>query len=102
MSEFTISVRDLAAFCYRSGDIDYRFNASPTAQQGMEGHQRVYKNRPASYQREYSVSFTRQQGENALRVLGRADGYDPGDGGDSAVISAVIDRRKEACVGRYR
>lgn len=64
-------------FCHRSGDIDYRFRPSPTGVQGTEGHQRVYRNRPASYQSEYSVQY-RVSGELLLR--GRADGYDPESG----------------------
>ena len=77
MSEYAISVRDLAAFCHRSGDIDHRFTPSPTAEQGMEGHQRVYRRRPATYQREHAVETTVALGGLALRIRGRADGYDP-------------------------
>ena len=74
MPELTVNVRQLALFCYRSGDIDYRFRPSPTGLQGTQGHQRVYRNRPASYQSEYSVQY-RVSSELLLR--GRADGYDP-------------------------
>ncbi len=73
MSELTVSVRDLAVFCHRSGDIDYRFRPSPTGLQGTEGHQRVYRNRPASYQSEYSVSY---RVSPRLLLRGRADGFD--------------------------
>lgn len=80
MSEYTVSVRELAAFCHRSGDIDHRFTPSPSAEQGMEGHQRVYRRRPATYQREYSVeAAVRLAGVN-LRIRGRADGFDPTQG----------------------
>ena len=53
----TVSVRELAEFCYRSGDIDHRFTASPTGVQGTEGHQRVFRKRPASYCREFPVEY---------------------------------------------
>ncbi|PLW84260.1 ATP-dependent DNA helicase [Kineobactrum sediminis] len=76
MTEFTITVRDLALFCHRQGDIDHRFTPSPTAMQGIEGHQRVYRDRPASYQREFSVSYSAPVAGLGLRVRGRADGYD--------------------------
>ena len=41
MTELAVSVGQLARFCHRSGDIDYRFGPSPTGEQGVEGHQRV-------------------------------------------------------------
>jgi len=74
MPELIVAVRDLAEFCHRSGDIDYRFKSSPTGVQGVEGHQRVYRNRPASYQSEFSVEHRLPSG---LVLRGRADGYDP-------------------------
>lgn len=76
MSDYAISVRDLAAFCHRIGDIDHRFTPSPTAEQGIEGHQKVYRRRPESYQREYPVDTTVALGGLDLRIRGRADGYD--------------------------
>lgn len=80
MSEYTVSVRDLAAFCHRSGDIDHRFTPSPTAEQGIEGHQRVYRRRPDSFQREYPVSATVTLAGADLLIRGRADGYDAQQG----------------------
>lgn len=73
----TVSVRELAEFCYRSGDIDHRFTPSPSGVQGTEGHQRVFRKRPDSYRSEFPVEYryTRQRGQLILR--GRADGYDP-------------------------
>ena len=74
---WTVSVRDLAEFCCRSGDIDFRFTPSPTAAEGIEGHQHIYRQRSADYQAEYSVAevFGLEFGE--LEVRGRADGFDP-------------------------
>ena len=80
MSEYAVSVRDLAAFCHRAGDIDHRFTPSPTAGQGIEGHQRVYRRRPGSYQREYAVATTLALGGTDLSIRGRADGYDSQQG----------------------
>mgnify|MGYP001827272317 FL=1 len=74
MTEFNVSVRDLVAFCHRSGDIDHRYTPSPTAEQGMEGHSRIYRRRAASYQREHSVQYEHQQGSCRLLLRGRADG----------------------------
>ncbi len=76
MTEFTVSVRDLVAFCHRSEDIDHRYTPSPTAEQGMDGHARVYRRRADSYHREYPVRYRHQQGECSLLLRGRADGYD--------------------------
>ena len=80
MTEIAIAVRELVAFCHRSGDIDHRFTPSPTSRQGIEGHQRVYQSRPASYQREFSVSHQFQHADISLLLRGRADGYDPHQG----------------------
>ncbi|WP_162845982.1 ATP-dependent DNA helicase [Seongchinamella sediminis] len=77
MTEFRLSVRDLVAFCHRSGDIDHRYTPSPTGEQGMEGHQRIYRRRPESYLREYPVRYRHQQGDIELQLRGRADGFDP-------------------------
>ncbi|MFV8818748.1 helicase C-terminal domain-containing protein [Haliea sp. E17] len=77
MTEYRIGVRDLAAFCHRRGSIDHRFTPSPTGEQGMQGHERIYRRRPASYRREYAVSRRVDCGDITLLLQGRADGYDP-------------------------
>jgi len=71
-----VSIRELAEFCYRSGDIDHRFTPSPTGVQGTEGHQRVFNKRPASYASEYPVEYRHVCGGVHLLLRGRADGYD--------------------------
>jgi DNA excision repair protein ERCC-2 len=80
VSELSIAVTELARFCHRSGDIDHRFQPSPTGVEGTAGHRRLYAQRPATYQSEYAVRY--QHDEPALRLLlqGRADGYDPASG----------------------
>jgi len=101
MAEFCVTVRDLVAFCYRRGDIDHRYTPSPTAEQGMEGHARVYRRRAASYQREYPVSYRYHKAGQELLLRGRADGYDPQAGmleeiktcrGDPARIPDAVSR----------
>lgn len=85
MPEILLTVRELALFCHRRGDIDHRFTPSPTGLEGIAGHQRLYRSRPASYQREFAVEFARAGAAAAgalaaatptLRLRGRADGYD--------------------------
>ncbi|MGB1140261.1 MAG: hypothetical protein ACPG1A_05135, partial [Halioglobus sp.] len=76
MTEIALSVTDLARFCHRSGDIDHRFTPSPTGAQGIAGHQRIYRRRPATYQDEYAVELRRKIGEIDLLLRGRADGFD--------------------------
>ena len=76
MIEISVTVHDLVAFCHRSGDIDHRFTPSPTGVQGVAGHQRVYRRRPASYRSEYPVEYRHTRGDMVLLLRGRADGYD--------------------------
>lgn len=76
MIELTVPVRQLAEFCHRRGDIDYRFTPSPTGEQGIAGHQAVYKRRGSSYQPEYALETTFEYPDLELSVRGRADGYD--------------------------
>ncbi len=80
MSEFRIGVRELAAFCHRRGSIDHRFTPSPTGEQGMEGHRRIYRRRPPGYRSEYALSHRHEHAGISLRLEGRADGYDPEQG----------------------
>lgn len=91
MTEITVSVRDLVAFCHRSGHIDHRFTPSPSAEQGIEGHQRVYRRRPGSYRREYPVQWRHRQGDVTLLVRGRADGFDASQGLVEEIKTCRID-----------
>ena len=77
MIEIGISVRDLVAYCHREGDIDHRFRPSPTGVEGVAGHQRVYRRRPATYCSEYPLEYRHAEGDLQLVLRGRADGYDP-------------------------
>ena len=75
MTEVTVAVADLARFCHRTGDIDHRFSPSPTGEQGVAGHQQLYRRRPAGYVSEYPVEHVHSDGELKLVLRGRADGY---------------------------
>ena len=69
---FTVAVRTLCEFTAKRGDLDLRFTPSPTAQEGIVGHQLVAGRRPAGYQTEVKLSGR----YGPLAVRGRADGFD--------------------------
>ena len=70
---YAVAVRALCEFTAKRGDLDLRFTPSPTAQEGIAGHQVVTARRGAGYETEVSLS-----GDcGPLHVRGRADGYDP-------------------------
>ncbi|GAB3465720.1 helicase C-terminal domain-containing protein [Massilia terrae] len=70
---YVVAVRALCEFTAKQGDLDLRFTPSPTAQEGIAGHQVVTSRRSPGYQTELALS-----GEHGpLLVRGRADGYDP-------------------------
>jgi DNA excision repair protein ERCC-2 len=68
-----VAVRVLCAFTAQAGNLDLRFTPSPTAQDGVAGHEAVTARRAAPYQRE--VPLRSRFGD--LLVQGRADGFDP-------------------------
>jgi DNA excision repair protein ERCC-2 len=70
---YTIAVRELCDFTAKQGDLDLRFTPSPTAQQGVAGHQAAAARRGPAYRAEVALSGT----VDGLVVRGRADGYDP-------------------------
>ena len=71
--QYVVAVRNLCEFTAKRGDLDLRFTPSPSAQEGIAGHTIVQARREKSYQSEIRLS-----GEvKNLRVVGRADGYDP-------------------------
>ncbi len=74
MPEIRLAVRELADFCHRSGDIDYRFTPSPSAEQGIAGHQLLQSRR--SYTAEHPLEAVIPFEEFDLKLSGRADGYD--------------------------
>jgi DNA excision repair protein ERCC-2 len=70
---YTVAVRALCEFAAKRGDLDLRFTPSPSAQEGIVGHQTVAASRSAAYRREVSLSGEYRH----LIVRGRADGFDP-------------------------
>ena len=77
MPELRVSVRELAEFCHRRGDIDYRFTPSPSAAEGIAGHQHVQRSRGEGYLAEYPLEARIQDASLNIYVVGRADGYRP-------------------------
>lgn len=70
---YSVAVRTLCEFTAKRGDLDLRFTPTPSAQEGMAGHQLVAGRRGPLYETEISL-----RGEfEHLAVRGRADGYDP-------------------------
>ncbi|MEJ5992715.1 ATP-dependent DNA helicase [Ramlibacter sp. PS3R-8] len=70
--QYTVAVRTLCEFTAKRGDLDLRFTPTPTAQEGMAGHQLVAARRGPAYETEISLRGEFEQ----LAVRGRADGYD--------------------------
>lgn len=70
---YTVAVRELCAFTAKQGDLDMRFTPSPSAQEGMAGHQTVAARRGPEYETELALAAR----YDCLQVRGRADGYDP-------------------------
>lgn len=70
-----ISVRALCDLTARIGDLDQRFTPSPTALEGMVGHNTVTSRRPPGYLTEIPLTGEHKN----IFVRGRADGYDPQD-----------------------
>lgn len=71
--DYHVTVRTLAEFTAKQGDLDLRFTPSPTSIEGIQGHQLIRHKRSASYQAEVMLEGYYP----GLRVTGRADGYDP-------------------------
>lgn len=70
---YTVSVRELCEFTAKRGDLDRRFTPSATALEGLMGQSTVAQRRGQDYEAEIALETTC----GALRVRGRADGYDP-------------------------
>lgn len=70
---YSVSVRHLCDFAAKSGDLDLRFKPTPTAKEGREGHQLVSHRRGPDCESEVTLCGSYK----ALRIRGRADGYDP-------------------------
>ena len=70
------SVRELVAFCLRSGDLGSSFVSAQRAVEGTRGHQFVQDLRPPEYQSEVSVKHRIDDADSdlSLEIVGRVDG----------------------------
>jgi len=70
------SVRDLVAFCLRSGDLGSSFVSAQRAVEGTRGHQYAQDQRPPEYRSEVSVRHRVDDADSelSLEVVGRVDG----------------------------
>ena len=69
---YSVSVRQLCEFTAKRGDLDRRFTPSATALEGLMGQSTVAQRRGQDYETEIVLETTC----GALRICGRADGYD--------------------------
>jgi DEAD_2 len=74
--EYDISVRELAEFVHRRGDLggESPFRRSNRALEGIKGHKRIQQSRGSDYRPEIPVERSFVKGEVSLRVVGRVDG----------------------------
>jgi len=74
--EYDISVRELAEFVHRRGDLggESTFRRSNRALEGIKGHKRIQQSRGSDYRPEIPVERSFVKGEVSLRVVGRVDG----------------------------
>jgi DNA excision repair protein ERCC-2 len=82
-SVFTISVRDLVEYAWRTGDLggDRDFVSPTRAIEGTRGHQRLQKSRPPRYAKEVSLQYEVETPHFILRIQGRVDGIMPWETG---------------------
>jgi DNA excision repair protein ERCC-2 len=71
--DYLIAVRALCEFTAKQGDLDLRFTPAPTALEGIAGHALVTGRRGPQYETEVRLEGS----VGAVRVRGRADGFDP-------------------------
>ncbi|HEY5644745.1 MAG TPA: hypothetical protein VIS76_02285, partial [Pseudomonadales bacterium] len=71
-----VSIRTLAEFVHRKGDLYPALGGRVTGEQGIAAQRRAQANRPPSYRREASVERTFERSGVRLQVSGRLDGCD--------------------------
>src|ERR1700750_2779534 len=73
---YDISVRELAEFVHRRGDLGGSggFQRSDRALAGIKGHKRIQQSRGSDYRPEVPVEHTFVKEDVKLRVVGRVDG----------------------------
>ena len=74
--EYDISVKDLAGFVHRRGDLSGGggFQQSNRALEGIKGHKRIQQSRGSDYRPEVPVEVVVTRGAIQLRIVGRVDG----------------------------
>ena len=70
---YRVSVKALAAFTAKRGDLDLRFTPAPSAEDGQGIHRMIGARRGGDYQTEVPLHYTYAD----LEISGRADGFDP-------------------------
>ncbi|MBT3338003.1 MAG: ATP-dependent DNA helicase, partial [Anaerolineae bacterium] len=71
----SVSVRSLVEFTLQEGDLTPgSFQKPGRAQAGTQGHKKVQRSRPESYQSEVEVAFRVAEEELPLEIRGRIDG----------------------------
>jgi DNA excision repair protein ERCC-2 len=73
--KYDITVRELAEFVHRRGDLGSTFRRSNRALEGIKGHKRIQQSRGSDYRPELPVECSFVKGEVGLRVIGRVDGF---------------------------
>lgn len=68
-----ISVKELAEFVHRRGDIHYRYRSATLAEEGIARQKAWQRDRQESYRREHPVAGN----FGDLAISGRVDGWDP-------------------------
>ncbi|MBH0230446.1 ATP-dependent DNA helicase [Halobacillus yeomjeoni] len=72
--QFSISVRELVSYVYRSGSIDDRFRSSTTLTEGTAIHQEVQKSYEENDQREVHLEKFFDKEDLTIHLQGRCDG----------------------------
>ena len=76
---FRVSVRELVAFVLRRGDLIQGHMRAVDPVEGIRGHQKLQKSRPADYRAEVSVRYLYERENMALSIGGRMDGLFEGE-----------------------
>ena len=72
-----VAVRSLCEFAARSGSLEFRYTPSPTAEEGIRGHQKLQKRRinAAGTEQDYTAEYLLEGTLKGITLKGRADGY---------------------------
>ncbi|MFG1491217.1 ATP-dependent DNA helicase, partial [Oceanospirillum sp. HFRX-1_2] len=96
-----VAVRSLCEFAARNGSLEFRYTPSPTAEEGIRGHQKLQKRRinecgpDVTYEPEHLLEGHIQ----GIDLKGRADGYlspiTPHDNASSPLLEEIKTHRGE-------